>query len=234
MTSVASGGTADRIVARILFKVRRAGSGTPARYSSTFFGTPLPFAAELRLPNFTFFMRAILQEAPIQVYASARRAAVRHEKCHSVFRHTCTCPYSRVIGKRNHLSENRGRTKPLSRRTQKRGTSRGAVEALASGSQKGGPCAPTSPTDVGRARTSQLFSSYNPWLHSPREAVCRVFRQVSRKNVESRRYTVYPLHVLNEKKFAPGTVEIRMSGLRFFYKKTLRRRDLTFADYFGT
>src|SRR6266403_1375881 len=95
MVSVASGGTVDRIAARILFKVLRAGSGTPARYSSTFFGAPLPFAAELRLPDFTFFMRAMLQEAPIQVYASARRAAVRHEKCHTVFRHTCTCPYSR-------------------------------------------------------------------------------------------------------------------------------------------
>src|ERR1700736_2640413 len=101
MASVASGGTADRIAARILFKVPRAGSGTPARYSSTFFGAPLPFAAELRLPDFTLFMRAMLQEAPIQVYASARRArraAVRHEKCHSAFRHTCTCPYSRVTG----------------------------------------------------------------------------------------------------------------------------------------
>src|ERR1700682_1104891 len=91
MASVASGGTADRIAARILFKVPRAGSGTPARYSSTFFGAPLPFAAELRLPDFTFFMRAMLQEAPIQVYALARRAAVRHQKCHGVFRHTCTC-----------------------------------------------------------------------------------------------------------------------------------------------
>src|SRR6266849_1329537 len=98
MASVASGGTADRIAARILFKVLRAGSGTPARYSSTLFGAPLPFAAELRLPDFTFFMRAMLQEAPIQVYASARRAAVRHEKCHSVFRHTCTCPYSPLTG----------------------------------------------------------------------------------------------------------------------------------------
>src|SRR6266478_6033774 len=95
MVSVASGGTVDRMAARTLIKVLRAGSGTPARYSSTSFGAPLPFAAELRLPDFTFFMRAMLQEAPIQVYASARRAAVRHEKCHTVFRHTCTCPYSR-------------------------------------------------------------------------------------------------------------------------------------------
>src|SRR6266436_5586641 len=65
MVSVASAGTADRIAARILFKVLRAGSGTPARYWSTFFGARLLFAAELRLPDFTFFMRAMLQEAPI-------------------------------------------------------------------------------------------------------------------------------------------------------------------------
>src|SRR3989441_6022558 len=67
MVSVASGGTADRIAARILFKVLRAGSGTPARYSSTFFGAPLPFAAELRLPDFTFFMRAMLHGLEVQV-----------------------------------------------------------------------------------------------------------------------------------------------------------------------
>src|SRR5207253_1892983 len=69
MVSVACGGTADRIAARILFKALRAGSGTPARYSSTFFGAPLLFAAELRLPDLTFFMRAMLQELPRQVHA---------------------------------------------------------------------------------------------------------------------------------------------------------------------
>src|SRR6266568_1517268 len=85
MVSVASGGTTDRIAARILFKVLRAGSGTPARYSSTFFGTTfcgvgLPFAAELRLPEFSFFTRAMLQELPLQVHAPDNRAAVRREK----------------------------------------------------------------------------------------------------------------------------------------------------------
>src|SRR5258708_7233259 len=44
MASVASGGTADRIAARIRFKVLRAGSGTPARYSSMSFGGGLLFA----------------------------------------------------------------------------------------------------------------------------------------------------------------------------------------------
>ena len=56
MVSVASGGTADRIAARILFKVLRAGSGILARYSSTFLGVLFPFAVELRLPDFTIFM----------------------------------------------------------------------------------------------------------------------------------------------------------------------------------
>src|SRR4029077_13942555 len=44
MASVVSGGTAERIMARILCSVLRAGSGTPARYSSTSFaGARMPF-----------------------------------------------------------------------------------------------------------------------------------------------------------------------------------------------
>src|SRR5882724_731104 len=86
MHSVASAGTADRITARTFFKVLRAGSGTPARYSSTSFGAPLPFAAEPRFPDFTFFMRAILQERSLQVYASDHHAAARSKKRRSVSR----------------------------------------------------------------------------------------------------------------------------------------------------
>jgi site-specific recombinase XerD len=40
----------------------------------------------------------------------------------------------------------------------------------------------------------------------------------------------FQLHLLNEKKLAPGTVEMRMSALRFLYKKALKRRDLAFDD----
>jgi integrase/recombinase XerD len=40
----------------------------------------------------------------------------------------------------------------------------------------------------------------------------------------------FQLYLLNDKKLAPGTVEIRMSALRFLYKKTLKRRDLAFDD----
>src|SRR5271165_2642355 len=59
MTSVASGGAAARIAARTLFKVLRAGSGTPARYSSTVCGAVLPLAAEPRLRELAFFIRVI-------------------------------------------------------------------------------------------------------------------------------------------------------------------------------
>src|ERR1700693_2165824 len=69
MVSVASDGSADRIAARILIKVLRAGSGTPARYSSTLLGALSPFAAEPRLADFDFFMRAMLREALIQVHS---------------------------------------------------------------------------------------------------------------------------------------------------------------------
>ena len=40
----------------------------------------------------------------------------------------------------------------------------------------------------------------------------------------------YQLYLLNEKKLAPATVQIRMSALRFFYRKTLKRRHLAFDD----
>jgi integrase/recombinase XerD len=40
----------------------------------------------------------------------------------------------------------------------------------------------------------------------------------------------FQLHLLKEKKLAPGTVEGRMSALRFLYKKTLTRRDIAYDD----
>src|SRR5271166_1829632 len=43
MTSVASGGATERITARTFSRVLRAGSGTDARYSSTFFGAAVVF-----------------------------------------------------------------------------------------------------------------------------------------------------------------------------------------------
>src|SRR5450631_94795 len=73
MISMASGGTADRIVERSLFKVLRASSGTPAIYSSTFFGATLTFATERRLADFAFFMRAMLQDLPLPVHAPDER-----------------------------------------------------------------------------------------------------------------------------------------------------------------
>lgn len=42
-----------------------------------------------------------------------------------------------------------------------------------------------------------------------------------------RRYQVY---LLQQKKLEPSTVEVRMSALRFLYKRTLKRRDLAFDD----
>jgi len=40
----------------------------------------------------------------------------------------------------------------------------------------------------------------------------------------------YQLHLINQKRLAPNTVKVRMSALRFFYWKTLKRRDLNFDD----
>jgi len=40
----------------------------------------------------------------------------------------------------------------------------------------------------------------------------------------------YQLYLLNEKKCAAGSAKVHMSALRFFYKKVLKRRDLTLDD----
>src|SRR5882724_9889418 len=101
MTSVASGGTTKRMAARILSIALRAGSGTAARYSSTVFGAavfgaafgaldflpgvfkaPARLVAEGRLPDFAFFMRAMLQQVPMQVHAASQSKAMKGvQKC---------------------------------------------------------------------------------------------------------------------------------------------------------
>lgn len=40
----------------------------------------------------------------------------------------------------------------------------------------------------------------------------------------------YQLYLLNEKKYAAGTVKIHTSALRFLHKKVFKRRDLAFDD----
>jgi site-specific recombinase XerD len=40
----------------------------------------------------------------------------------------------------------------------------------------------------------------------------------------------FQLHMIREKKLAPGTVALRLGALRFLYKKVLRRRDLDLED----
>src|ERR1700687_275947 len=62
MASLVSGGTAERITARMVFKVVRAGSGTAARYSSTFFAVALRFMDEARWLDLAFF----IQVSPIR------------------------------------------------------------------------------------------------------------------------------------------------------------------------
>jgi hypothetical protein len=65
MISVDPTGTAERMVARILFKELRAGSGIAAKYSFTvfaFFADLRRLGIELRLLDFAFFMLAILPE----------------------------------------------------------------------------------------------------------------------------------------------------------------------------
>src|SRR6267143_3166633 len=87
MASVASAGMAERIAARTLFNVLRAGSGTPARYSSTLLGSTLPFAAEPRAVELVFFMRVILQGRFLQIYSTDYRAGFRRGMPRRYFLH---------------------------------------------------------------------------------------------------------------------------------------------------
>src|SRR5258708_14087732 len=57
MVSTACGGTTERIAWRMLRKALRAGCGTRARYSATFFGARPSLAEERGLRDFGFFMR---------------------------------------------------------------------------------------------------------------------------------------------------------------------------------
>ena len=50
------------------------------------------------------------------------------------------------------------------------------------------------------------------------------------KKWERRKYAASTLTCSKEKKLAPGTVETRISALRFLYKKTLKWRDLSYDD----
>src|ERR1700676_3964511 len=79
MVSMACGGTADRIAARIFCKVLRAGSGTPAKYSSTFFGRLWPRAVDLGLPDFILFIPARVGEPCYTFESSAKTAGEVHE-----------------------------------------------------------------------------------------------------------------------------------------------------------
>src|ERR1700730_10276990 len=88
MISTASAGTAERITARICFNLLRAGSGTWAKYSSTFLGALLlvpeprlprprtrwplaapraPLPADFAPSGLAFFMRAMLQALLLQM-----------------------------------------------------------------------------------------------------------------------------------------------------------------------
>lgn len=52
----------------------------------------------------------------------------------------------------------------------------------------------------------------------------------SPENLGAEEVRRFQLHLLNERKLKPRTVQIRMVALRFLYKKTLKRRDLDIDD----
>jgi hypothetical protein len=74
MASVAAAGAAARIAARTFCKVPRAGSGTPARYSSMVAGGGSPLVADPRFAAFVFFMLFAAQALRIiRIESSGKR-----------------------------------------------------------------------------------------------------------------------------------------------------------------
>jgi integrase/recombinase XerD len=66
------------------------------------------------------------------------------------------------------------------------------------------------------------------YLHAVQEFAEYFGRSPEQMGAEEVR--AFQLHLIREKKLAPGTVALRMGALRFLYKKTLRRRDLDLED----
>src|ERR1700690_3770928 len=75
MPSVASGGATERMTARTLFKVVRAGSGTRYRYSFTVLGT------FVGLPLFFFFTLTSLLPQMLQYLSRRVRARAPGQAC---------------------------------------------------------------------------------------------------------------------------------------------------------
>src|SRR5215475_15682787 len=116
MISVVSGGAAERIAARIFLRVPRPGSGTPAKYSSIFFGFVPVFETALRFVPFDFFTRPMLQNLPHEVHAMN----------HALF--TANWPeYSVFAG------DLRGRKEPLGKYLREEGAGRRQLVPRASG-----------------------------------------------------------------------------------------------------
>jgi integrase/recombinase XerD len=76
-----------------------------------------------------------------------------------------------------------------------------------------------------RHYTSDTIRGY---VHAVEEFACYFGKSPERLGAEEIRE--FQLHLIREKKLAPGTVALRMGALRLLYKKTLRRRDLDLED----
>ena len=93
----------------------------------------------------------------------------------------------------------------------------------------GGSYDPTSPAHAARALAAQLLTIHHPRLSQRRQPVRRVLPSLS-GTTGSRAPATLSALLLEERKFAHSTVEMRISALRFLYKRTLKRRDLAFDD----
>jgi site-specific recombinase XerD len=93
----------------------------------------------------------------------------------------------------------------------------------------GGSYGPTSPAHAARASAAQLTpSTIRGYLGAVQQFAEHFQRSPEGLGPEHLRH--YQRYLLQEKKLAPSTVEMRISALRFLFKRTLKRRDLAFDD----
>ena len=94
----------------------------------------------------------------------------------------------------------------------------------------GGSYDPTSPAHAARASAAQLLTStIRGYLGAVRQ-FAEHFHCSPGATGHLEHLRRYQRYLLQEKKLEPSTVEMRISALRFLYKRTLKRSDLAVDD----
>jgi integrase len=119
-----------------------------------------------------------------------------------------------VSWSRQHLDEKPTRTKPLARRTLPWRGAAGGVARVRLGHKEGGSCDPFTQEDAGRAPA---------YLHAVEQFAVHFGKSPDKLGPDDLRS--YQAYLLVERKLAVASVVARVAALRFFFVRTLKRRD---------